>query len=241
MQLKIGTYNIQHGVLHQTYLNSKERVADLSAVTAVLQANAPDICAINEIYGDGDFGNQPKALGDALSMRSAFTHAIDHRYGKYGNALLSRFPIHSVTRVPLCIPMKDRNEGTKYEDRVLLIADLLVADKPLTVMVCHFGLAEDEQALAVDTIIDEASRITAPAVLMGDFNLTPDSPLYARLAEVFEDSAALTSDSLLTFPSHAPDCKIDYVFTKGNIKATRVIAPAVVASDHLPLFVEVTL
>ncbi len=240
MKLKIGTYNIQHGVLHQARLDRGEVTVDLSAVAEVLREHAPDVCAINEIYGDGDFGNQPKALGDALSLHSAFTHAIDHRYGRYGNALLSRFPIHSVTRVPLCVPKEQRQEGIKYEDRVLLIADILVEDQPLTVMVCHFGLAEDEQTLAIDTIIDEASRATAPLVLMGDFNLTPDSPLYARLAEVFEDSAALTSDPLLTFPSHAPDRKIDYVFTKGNIKATKVISPAVVASDHLPIFVEIT-
>lgn len=241
MQLKIGTYNIQHGVLHQKRLEAGEVAVDLSAVTALLREHAPDVCAINEIYGDGDFGDQPRALGEALELHHYFTHAIEHRYGRYGNALLSRFPARSVTRVPLCVATERRQEGIKYEDRVLLIADLLIEDQPLTVMVCHFGLAEDEQTLAVDTIIDEASRATAPLVLMGDFNLTPDSPLYRRLAEVFEDSAALTADPLLTFPSHAPDRKIDYVFTKGNIKATRVISPAVVASDHLPLFVEVTL
>lgn len=241
MQLKIGTYNIQHGVLHQKRLDTGEVTVDLAPMVAVLKQHAPDVCTINEIYGDGNFGDQPKALGEALGYHYHFAPAIDHRYGKYGIALLSRYPITKVTTIPLHVKEEDRLAGIKYEDRVLMIAELLVEDQPFTVMLSHFGLAEDEQALAIDTVIREGGRINTPLALLGDFNLTPDTPAYARLAAVFLDSATLTSDPMLTFPSHKPNRKIDYVFVGGGAKPTRVEAPAVVASDHLPIFAEVTL
>ena len=37
MQLKIGTYNIQHGVLHQKHLDTGEVTVDLTPMTAVLK------------------------------------------------------------------------------------------------------------------------------------------------------------------------------------------------------------
>lgn len=241
MQLLIGTYNIQHGVLHAKRLQNGEITVNLNAAIDVLRHHAPDICAINEIYGQGVFGNQPQVIGDALSLNVAFAPAIENKYGKYGNALLSRFPIQKITAVPLHIAKNRRLPDIKYEDRVLLIAELTVNDKPLTLMVCHFGLADDEQALAIDTVIDEAERIRTPLVLMGDFNLTPDTPAYARLAAAFTDSATKTAMTLLTFPSHAPKKKIDYIFTKGDIEIMRVCSHEHVASDHLPIFAEVTL
>ena len=122
-----------------------------------------------------------------------------------------------------------------------MIAELLIENKPFTVMVSHFGLADDEQALAIDTVIREGDHITTPFALLGDFNLTPDTPAYARLAAVFLDSATLTSDPLLTYPSHQPKRKIDYVFVGGGVKPTGVESPTAVVSDHLPIFAEVTL
>lgn len=241
MQLKIGTYNVQHGVLHQKRLDTGEVTVDLTPMVAVLKQYAPDICAINEIYGDGNFGDQVKTLGEALGYCHYFTPAIDHRYGKYGIALLSRYPITKVTSIPLHVKEENRLADKKYEDRVLMIAELLVEDNPFTVMVSHFGLADDEKALAIDTVLDEKRRITTPLALLGDFNLTPDTPAYARLADTFLDSATLTSDPLLTYPSHQPKKKIDYVFVGGGAKPISVEVPTVVASDHLPIFAEVTL
>ena len=121
-----------------------------------------------------------------------------------------------------------------------MVATLDVDGQPLTVLACHFGLNEDELTLAVDTVLAEAASVCTPLVLMGDFNLTPDTVHYQRLAEVFFDTASTTPHPLLSFPSDAPTHKIDYVFTRG-LAAAGAYAPTVVASDHLPLFSEITL
>lgn len=243
--LKVATYNLQHGVLHRLRLATGEVKADLSEVTAVLREHAPDICALNEVYGNEEslFGNQPRVLSEALGYPyRAFARGIYHKYGEYGNGLLSRFPIKNARVIPLVIPKDKRPAaGRRYEDRALLVTELDVNGKALTVMVCHFGLNEDEKILAVDTVLKEVARVSTPLLLMGDFNITPDTVHYARLAATLTDTAALAEDAQLSFPSDAPTHKIDYIFWRGAITPMRAFAPRVVASDHLPLFAEVML
>lgn len=244
-RLKIGTYNLQHGLLHKKRLETGEITVDLSATAAVLREFAPDVCALNEIYGNEEscYGNQPRQLCEMLDYPyRAFARAICNKRGEYGNALLSKFPIRTTRTIPLVIPEEMRSpDARSYEDRVLLIATLDVNGKDLTVMACHFGLSNDEETLAVDTVLKEAMAISGPIVLLGDFNSTPNSVHYARLSEVFFDTASLCEETLLTYPSDAPRNKIDYIFTRGDIRAESVTVPAVVASDHLPVFSDIEL
>ena len=244
IDIKIGTYNLQHGVLHQKRLETGEITVDLAATAAVIRAHAPAICALNEVYGNEEscFGNQPRLLAEMLGYPTyAFARGIYHKYGEYGNGLLSKYPITAYRVVPIAVPQEARPAGGRhYEDRALLIATLDVAGTPLTVLACHFGLNEDEKTLAVDTALREAASITAPLVLMGDFNITPNTVHYKRLAAFFDDTAEKGEDGELSFPSDKPTDKIDYIFTKGlTVHASR--APKVIASDHLPLFADVTL
>ncbi len=245
IKLKIGTYNLQHGVLYKKRLETGEITVDLSAIAAVLREFAPDVCALNEIYGNEEsrFGNQPRQLCEMLGYPyHTFARAIYTKKGEYGNGLLSKFPIRTTRMIPLVIPEEVRSPDARfYEDRVLLIATLDVNGRDLTVMVCHFGLRDDEKALAVDTVLKEAAVISGPIVLLGDFNITPNSVHYTRLAKMFSDTAALCKGMPLTHPSDAPRKKIDYIFTRGDIRAESVTVPVVVASDHLPVFADMEL
>ncbi|MBE6580294.1 MAG: hypothetical protein E7650_01610 [Ruminococcaceae bacterium] len=242
MKLKIGTYNIQHGVLHQKRLDTGEVAVDLAAVAAVIGTHAPDVCALNEIYGNEEsrFGNQPRLLADMLGYpHRAFARGIYHTLGEYGNGLLSKYPITAQRVVHLCIPPEKRAAGARhYEDRALLVATLDVKGTPLSVLACHFGLNEDEMTLAVDTVLKEADAISTPLVLLGDFNFTPETVHYQRLAAALFDTASLVKSATPTFPSDAPARKIDYIFTRG-LTVRDFICPTVVASDHLPLFTEI--
>lgn len=244
MKLKIGTYNLQHGVLHQKRLDTGEVTVDLTATAAVLREYAPVICGLNEIYGNeaSKFGDQPRLLAEALGYPyHTFARGIYHSLGEYGNGLLSKFPFLALRVVPIAIPKEQQTPDARhYEDRALLVATLDVNGKPLTVLACHFGLNEDEKTRAVDTVLKEAAALTTPIVLMGDFNITPDTVHYQRLREVFFDTADTTDDPMLSFPSDAPTNKIDYIFTRG-VTVHTATAPKVVASDHLPLFAEITL
>ena len=76
-------------------------------------------------------------------------------------------------------------------------------------------------------------------MLMGDFNLTPDSPMLAPIRERFEDTEPLLGEGdHCTFPSDKPKMKIDYIFTRG----VRVVSAHInndVVSDHCSIQAEI--
>jgi len=242
MNIKVGTYNIQHCRDHLYFKETgTERILP-SRVAAAVKTMDLDVCALNEVYnqemlGDG-YLNQAKEIARELGFNWYFAKAIDYKGYEYGNALLSRYPIISARRVPIVVP-KEKMKKPRYENRVLLIAELDVNGTPLTVAVCHFGLSEEEAELATETVLREAEGIKTPLVFMGDLNLTPDSPLIAKLGEKLFDTAKLSEKENLTFPSDAPKIKIDYVFTNERCRAKSFCVPNVVYSDHLPATAEI--
>ena len=242
MKLRIGTYNIQHGRWHAHFHRTGEEIIALESVAEVIRTMGFDICGLNEVRrNDGTEHDidQAKVIADQLGYHFVFAKAIDHNGYEYGNALVSKYPILSARAVPIAVPVEKRISGqTRYEDRVLLIAELDVAEKPLTVMICHFGLHPDEIQLAVDTIRTEQKKLMGAVVLMGDFNLLPTSTYYARLASFLKDSTADPALPL-TFPSHDPNRKIDYLFTTEDVCVTGVSAPAITQTDHCPYIAEV--
>jgi endonuclease/exonuclease/phosphatase family metal-dependent hydrolase len=88
-----------------------------------------------------------------------------------------------------------------------------------------------------------SEAFTAPAVLLGDFNALPVSQTYRMLTAVLRDAQdGLGKAATATFPSGFPILRIDHVFLAGDIRVAGVESPfdprARVASDHLPLIVE---
>ena len=76
---------------------------------------------------------------------------------------------------------------------------------------------------------------------MGDLNLTPESPLLAPIREKMFDTAELFAGERNSFPSDAPNKKIDYIFTSPDIKVLSADIPPIVASDHRPYIAEIEL
>ncbi len=244
MKIKIGTYNIQHCRDHLHFRKTNEELIDPKRVAETVKLFGAEVCALNEVYnqemlGEG-FCNQAKEIAAELGFYYYFAKAIDYKGYEYGNALISRFPITSAYAVPLVVAPEARKKE-RYEDRVLLIATLDINGTPFTAAVCHFGLSREEQELATSTVLSELANVKTPLVFMGDLNLTPDSDLIAALGERLFDTAKLSDKALLTFPSHAPNIKIDYIFTNSFCKAVSVDVPDAVYADHLPVTAEIEL
>ncbi|MBE6546479.1 MAG: hypothetical protein E7668_03425 [Ruminococcaceae bacterium] len=238
MNLKVGTYNIQHGRWHAHFCKTGEEIIDLDGVAEVIRAMGFDICGLNEVRrNDGALHDvdQAKLIAEKLGYHFVFAKAITHHKGyEYGNALVSKYPIRSYRAIPIAVPVEKRLSGqSRYEDRVLLIAEIEVQGRVLTMMICHFGLCPDEIQLAVDTVKAEVAKLTGHAIFTGDLNLVPTSTYYAELASVLKDST-VNPALPLTFPSHAPNKKIDYLFASADVRITDVAAPAVTQTDHCP-------
>jgi endonuclease/exonuclease/phosphatase family metal-dependent hydrolase len=90
----------------------------------------------------------------------------------------------------------------------------------------------------------ELPPMPRPAILMGDFNLSPDSREYAVLASRLADAMAGQPDfDTITFPGGGPEPpqRLDYIFltqeTKDRVTRTWVDASAD-GSDHQPVWLE---
>ena len=240
MKLRFMTYNIQHGL---DYLKQKElaqkgkgwpEAIDLPKMAEVIRREEADIVGLNEIRGKGSvpwYTNQAEQLAALLGYHCYFARAITFKEGPYGNAILSRFPLQGAETVPIPDPpVKD--EDAYYETRCVLRARFAEAGG-FTVLVSHFGLAKAEARSAVETVCGLLKKENGPVVLMGDFNLQPDSPILAPLMDAMDDTARLFAQPLKSWPSDHPDQKIDYIFIKGACGLEADIPP-VIASDHRP-------
>lgn len=247
MKLKLATFNIQHGVDHVKRLAGEKGVVDLERVAGHIAKMNVDICTLQEIYNCPPEGRFPDQAGDIAGRLggwySAHVKAIDvvrpsGEKRPYGNGMVSKFPIRSLKNVHIAVPQEERIYEGSYEERALMVAELdLGGGKVLTVMNCHFGLTPDAHKLAVDIILAEKEKISGPVVLTGDFNLEPHMEQTQRLKAAFDDTEDYMEGSVLTFPSHKPTIKIDYIFTDG-IKIEKAYTVPDVISDHLPIVAE---
>lgn len=228
MKLNVMSFNIQH------CLNYRTREIDYDLFAQVIAQSGADVIALNEVYNTGVdplFLPQAEILGQKLGFFHYFAEAIRFDgVNPYGNALLSRYPISQAQTILVPDPPVRGYDGY-YETRCLLKARI-EAPTPVTVCAIHFGLNPDEQALAQKTVLEniEPER----CVLMGDFNITPDDALLTPIRERMQDAGEVCTGSTLSFPSDAPERKIDYIFASRDWRITSAEIVPVVASDHRP-------
>lgn len=243
MIFKAATFNIQCGRNHAKRVQGENPDIELDRVVEHIKKMDADFCSINEITDalqGTEFGQQPAYLAQELGWNYAFGKAIDVKRKDapvrgYGIAVLSKHPIRSFRRIPIQTTPEERQEGCRYEDRMLMIVELEINGKIVTVMNCHFGLNEIEVDKATDAVMAAKAEITGPVVLTGDFNITPDDAHILRIKEVFADTADIKEDACLTFPSHEPRIKIDYILTDKDTKTLDLQIPTEVVADHLPM------
>lgn len=228
MRIKAATFNI----CHCENVNTEE--IDFDAYAKEILALDADIIGLNEVRGMGtreDYEAQAKILAEKTGYNYFFAKATEIGEGNpYGNAVLTRLKIEDCSVVPIPDPDPKKYDDY-YETRCVLRVKLEEPD--ITVLITHFGLNPDEHQNAVSTVLslikDERT------VLMGDLNVRPDSEIIATLKSRLTDSACISEASLLTFPSDAPDRKIDYIFTGASIRAVSTQVPGLILSDHRPL------
>lgn len=225
--MKIMTFNTQH------CLNYLEQKIDFPLMAQTIIRCGADIVGLNEMRSKGirdDYDRQVDILSELTGLdHFFFAKAIDFpNKGPYGNGLLSRYPIVSAESIPIPDPEPRKYDGY-YETRCVLKARL---EGGITVLACHFGLNPDEQESAVATICDHLED--TKCILMGDFNVLPADPVLAPIRKRMKDTADAFREPLFSFPSDAPDRKIDYIFVSPDITVEAADIPAIVASDHRP-------
>ena len=207
------------------------------AIAATLARLEADVICLQEVWDDGQV-SFAEELAAGLGFHHVYGARLDVDGVRFGNAVLSRWPITGSDVLPLPA------EPAVEELRVCVRADIDGPRGPVQVFSTHLNwrfdqsAARQEQVRAICRFI-VASRPTAgrpyPPILCGDFNADPDSDeirmLSGRAATpeerlVFHDAwevAGQASGSSATGATWSnanpyakldlePDRRIDYVF-----------------------------
>lgn len=175
-ELRVVTLNLwgEQGPLATRLRLCQEQLAALSA----------DVIALQEVREiPGRLPNTAQTLAEALGYQHVFTPAVEWGGGVEGLAILSRLPLVRHRHHPL--PHENIRGG---ERRVLLRADVRHPGGVVAVFCTHLnyrlkhGVQREDQVEVIDQHINaalaEGSAEGDPprlAILMGDFNATPES------------------------------------------------------------------
>ena len=209
-------------------LNVNWRNQDLRGVVDFVTAEAPDVIAFQEVTPWWE-----SVLVEALGADYPYRRRVEGS-GVHGVAIFSRLPLEFAP--PRGEPDMPVNQ-----------AMLEVGGRSVTVIAVHLwrpGLPprSRRQLEQVDEVVRRV-RAAAPGsgvVVLGDFNATPWSEPYRRLA----DGAGLTrggTQPLFTWPADLPPLyiPIDHVLVSGGLEVSAKWTGSDVGSDHLAQVAEI--
>jgi len=227
--IKVMSYNIHHGKsLFGTH--SIDTIAEIIAEADI------DIVGLQEVDQGmlrSRFLNQAEHLGLKLEMNHAFGDNLNILGGKYGNAILSKYPIMAYENLSL---------PSGREQRGFLSATIDVKGKEIQFIVTHLGLNPEERTKQVDIIQRYIETIPREIILVGDFNALDDSPEIRSISRLMQDTGEITGkEDLPTFDLPILSKRIDYIFVGQQISVEGYEVIRSRASDHYPIHAELVL
>jgi len=238
--LRVMTYNV-HACCGMDGKLDARRIARLIARAK------PDVVALQEL----DAGrarshgmDQAHLIARHLAMDFHFHAATCVEDERYGDAILTRLP----QRLVKAGPLPGLADKPHLESRGALWVAIDLHGKEVQIINTHLGLSRRERMAQVDALLGSDwlghEQCREPVILCGDFNARPSSSVCRRLSHRLRDVQAKTHQHRPknTFFGRFPTLRIDHIFISPGLEVTRIKIPgselARVASDHLPLVVE---
>lgn len=237
---RLLTLNINFDVAKHGSWDARRRcIADAAARLK------PDVMALQAVRRRANGLDQARDLAHITGLAQVyFVPARRDDEVEDGSAILTRRPVAASD----CVRLTYEQNAEDPSPRILLLTTLdLGGNRRLTLANGHFSWVAPLNARNVEETLKHLAAIDGDAVLVGDFNATPDAPgMRAIAAAGWRDAwvARHGESDGATFEAPTPSLRIDYVWLRGAVDATRierVHAPAdapVRLSDHFGLFVE---
>jgi endonuclease/exonuclease/phosphatase family metal-dependent hydrolase len=222
--LRVANYNIARG-------KGKDGIRDIHRASAILKGF--DIIGLNEV-GGFPLTNHAEEIGVDLAM--AWLYAPNQRrwfYDYFGNAMLSNLQVSEWRSEMLPRDIKKSRAFRNY-----ILTQFNWQGKEVVVITTHLGRG-DLVAVQLDRVMQEFMKHPR-AILMGDFNLRPDNPIWdeqKKPGHYTEANTKVSADGKI-MPHH--DERVDYIFVRGLKIIGSGHYPRGV-SDHPMIWAEVTL
>jgi endonuclease/exonuclease/phosphatase family metal-dependent hydrolase len=217
MIFTVASYNIHRCAGLDRRVNL-ERIAD------VLREIDADLVGIQEVLRP-----QADALADRLEMELAMGPTAKRSGLPYGNAVLSRLPIHGSHTFDLSWASREPRGGIRL--------DLTMSQGLLHVFNVHFGLKVRERASQVRILVRDHilhRDLTGPRIVIGDLNEWFPGPVGRLLRSELHGPRIRR-----THPAPLPIFPLDRIYWDRHLVSDgfRVHRSrlARVASDHLPV------
>lgn len=207
-ELIVMTFNIHHGV-------NKVGQESLDLIIEAIGDTQAHIIALQEVdryIPRSGYKDQAKEIANALGYYYVYGETINVLGIKYGNAIISKFPILEYENKKL--------PGDSIETRGLLSAKIDVEGNLFQVYTTHLGLSAKDRERQIKSINAYLEHSTIPFVLMGDFNCEPFSEEITEISSILTDIAIETQkDELYTyaFYSDVPNTRVDRIYVSPYI------------------------
>lgn len=221
--LRIMCYNVRN-------CKGLDLKLDYDRCADVIKRANPEVVAVQELDSMTSRYEGYYALGELAKrtqMHDYYAPSIDYKGGKYGVGILSKEPALSLAQYPL---------PCRKEPRTMLVAEF----EKFYFICTHLSLVEEDRIASAEIIRDVVSKLKKPVIIAGDFNAGPESQAIATFSTF---CTPLSDTTAMTFPANEPNRCIDYILTNSpSVKGSNpTVMEEPVASDHRPLYVDVTL
>jgi endonuclease/exonuclease/phosphatase family metal-dependent hydrolase len=246
LSLRVLTYNIHRAI-------GLDRRFRPDRIVEIVSHHAPHIALLQEVDEGAPRSRElhlARELAGALGYpHYAMGHNVTLRKGRYGNATLSQFPIVRERNIDLSVDRRKRR-GCQHTTVEIEIG---AAVRQVEIFNLHLGLAAREREQQVGLLVRSREfrefADGGPCLVGGDFN-----DWFSRLRPIFTEILGFRSatdrttgrgQAIRTYPSFAPRGALDRIYYRGGLhlctsRACRLNTSRV-ASDHLPVIVELTL
>jgi endonuclease/exonuclease/phosphatase family metal-dependent hydrolase len=223
-------------------MNVGNDMAPDDRLVAAIREMAPDIIGLEEL-------NRRQADALAGALEDTWPHRFTFGDSYEGRGVFSRYPLHGETVLEIATGRPDARVEVEIEGQALTLLVGHPRPPKLRGRTLDIPFALQRQLLRLADLALEAS----PAVLLGDFNVRPDTSIYARLRErgLVDAFSASGEGPERTFPVRLergapvggrkmrvktpPLFRLDYVWHTPDIRSLATWVGADTGSDHLPV------
>lgn len=226
------TYNIHVGI-------GMDKKLDLQRIADVINAARPDLVGLQEVdrgVRRTEGKDEIVELAAMTKMEYAFAPNLDYQGGKYGVAILSRFPIkHTEHRM-----FENKREA---ERRGMLRVEVEVDGKTLNFVTTHLDYQfEDGRLFETEQMLKFLEGVKGTTIVVADLNDVPAGSAYQLMRTKFEDAwvtSSAKSDGF-SYPADKPVKRIDHIFYRREkrVRARTAWVIETLASDHIPVMAE---